>query len=216
MFAADARTDETTDFYADDLFPRLATAHAFLQGYHAANDGTRPCGFSVTNERPAKLVACRGVPIVGATGRSLGALPDIASISVRMAGSGEVDVHSPLYQTRVMQIASSTGLTNFYARCDRAAGGKMPVVFESAVRAFAMPRVRADWTLATVAIVNASIDRQEPVTVRLRGVLAEAKTAVWHQPEAEDVVIALVREGANVRVRLPRIGAWACGYLSFR
>ena len=28
--------------------------------------------------------------------------------------------------------------------------------------------------------------------------------------------IALVREGANVRVRLPRIGAWACGYLSFR
>ena len=181
-----------------------------------ANDGTQPCGFSVTNGRPAKLVACRGVPIVGATGRSLGPLPDIASISVRMAGSGEVDVHSPLYQTRVMQIASSTGLTNFYARCDRAAGGKMPVVFESAVRAFAMPRVRADWTLATVAIVNASIDRQEPVTVRLRGVPAEAKTAVWHQPEAEDVVIALVREGANVRVRLPRIGAWACGYLSFK
>ena len=67
-----------------------------------------------------------------------------------------------------------------------------------------------------MAIVNASIDRQEPVTVRLRGVPADAKTAVWHQPEAEDVVIALVREGANVRVRLPRIGAWACGYLSFR
>ena len=216
MFAADARTDETTEFYADGLFPRLAAAHAFLQGYHAANGGTRPCGFSVPNGRPAKLVACRGVPIVGATGRSLGALPDIASISVRMAGSGEVDVHSPLYQTRVMQIASSTGLTSFYARCDRASGGKLPVVFESAVRAFAMPRVRDDWTLATVAIVNASIDRQDPVTVRLRGVPADAKTAVWHQPETEDVAIAFVRDGADVRVRLPRIGAWACGYLSFR
>ena len=216
MFVADARTDETADFYADGLFPRLSEAHAFLQGYHAANGGTRPCGFSVPNGRPAKLVACRGVPIAGATGRSLGPLPDIASIRVRMAGSGEVDVHSPIYQTRVMQIVSSTGLTNFYARCDRAAGGKMPIVFESAVRAFALPRVRDDWTLATVAIVNASIDRQDPVAVRLRGVPADAKAAVWREPEAGDVEIALVRDGTDVRVRLPRIGAWACGYLSFR
>ena len=92
----------------------------------------------------------------------------------------------------------------------------MPIVFESAVRAFAMPRVRDDWTLATVANVNASIDRQDPVTVRLRGVPADAKAAVWHQPEAGDVEIALVRDGSDVRVRLPRIGAWACGYLSFR
>jgi len=216
MFAADARTDETTDFYADGLFPRLAEAHAFLQGYHAANDRTRPCGFTVPEGCPAKLVACRGVPIVGATGRSLGSLPDVASISVRMAGSGEVDVRSPDYQTRVMQIVSSASLTNFYALCDRAAGGKMPIVFESAVRAFAIPRVRDDWTLATVAIVNASIDRQDPVTVRLRGVPTDAKTAVWREPETEGVAITLVRDGADVRVRLPRIGAWACGYLSFR
>ncbi len=216
MFVADARTDETADFYVDELFPRLAEGHAFLQGYHAANGGTHPCGFSVPNGRPAKLVACRGVPIAGATGRSLGPLPDIASINVRMGGSGEVNVHSPSYQTRVMQIVSSTGLTNFYARCDRAAGGEMPIVFESAVRAFAMPRVHDDWSLATVAIVNASIDRQEPVTVRLRGVPADAKAAVWHQPEADDVEIALVRDGADARVRLPRIGAWECGYLSFK
>ena len=216
MFAADARTDETTDFYADGLFPRLAAAHAFLKGYHSANAGTRPCGFSVPGGRPARLVACRGVPIVGATGRSLGPLPDVASIKVRMSGSGEVDRSSPGYQTRVMQIASSTGLTNFYARCDFASGGRLPVVFGSAVRAFVMPCVRDDWTLATVALVNASIDRQDPVTVRLRGVPADAKAAVWRQPEAEDAEIALVRDGDGVRVRLPRIGAWECGYLSFK
>ncbi len=216
LFAADARTDETTDFYADDLFPRLATAHAFLRGYQAANKGTRPCGLSVPGGRPAKLVACRGVPIVGAIGHSLGALPDLGSVKVRMAGSGEVDTRSPNYQTRVMQIVSSTGLTNFYARCDQASGGRLPVVFESAVRAFVQPRVRADGTLATVALVNASIDRQDPVSVRLRGVPAGAKTAVWHQSEGKDVEIALARDGASVRLRLPRIGAWACGYLSFR
>ena len=215
MFVADARTDETTDFYADRLFPRLAAAHPFLKGYRDANAGTSPCGFSVADGIPAKLVACRGVPIVPAAGRTLGPLPDLASIKVRMSGSGEVDTRAPEYQTRVMQIASSAGLTNFYARCDRASGGRLPVVFEEAVMTFALPRVRNDGTLATLALVNASIDRQDPVVVRLRGVPADVKTAVWHQPEAADVELALERRDGDAWVRLPRIGAWACGYLEF-
>lgn len=216
LFAADARTDETTAFYADRLFPRLASAHGFLAGYQAANAGTQPCGFSVPGDRPPRLVACRGVPIVGATGRSLGPLPDVASIRVRMAGSGEIDTASPGYWTRVMQIVSTTGLTNFYARCDQASGGRLPVVFEEAVGMFALPRVRADGSLATLALVNASIDRQDPVLVRLRGVPSGVRTAVWHQPEAAPVEIPLDRAnaGGEARVRLPRIGAWKCGYLS--
>ena len=216
MFVADARGDESTAFYADRLFPRLAAAHSFLKSYHDANAGTEPCGFSVANGSPAKLVASRGIPIAPATGRTLGPLPDIASIKVRMSGSGEVDVHSPEYQTRVMQITSSTGLTNFYARCDQASGRRLPVIFEQAVMAFVMPRVRADGTLATLAIVNASIDRQDPVVVRLRGVPADVKTAVWHQPEVGPVEIRLERLDEDVKLRLPRIGAWACGYLVFR
>lgn len=215
MFAADARTDETTDFYADSLFPRLAAAHGFLKGYHAANEGSRPCGFTVPDGVPAKLVACRGIPIVGATGRSLGTLPDVASIPVRMAGSGDVDTRSPDYQTRVMQIASSTGLTNYYARCDKASGGRLPVIFERPVMAFAMPRVRDDGTLVTLAIVNASIDRQDPVVVRLRGVPADVTAVRWHQPEAACAELAVARRAGEALVRLPRIGAWECGYLSF-
>ena len=168
MFVADARTDETTAFYSDCLFPRLAAAHPFLKGYHDANAGTRPCGFTVSDGIPARRVACRGVPIVGDGGWSLGALPDIASIAVRMSGSGDVDRQSPEYQTRVMQIVSSTGLSEYYARCDRVSGGRLPVVFERPVMSFVMPRVRNDGTLSTLAILNASIDRQEPVRVRLR------------------------------------------------
>ena len=216
MFVADARTDETTDFYADRLFPRLAAAHPFLKGYRDANAGTRPCGFSVAGGVPAKLVACRGVPIVGADGRSLGPLPDLASIKIRMAGSGEVDTRSREYQTRVMQIASSTGLTNFYARCDRASGGRLPVLFEEPVMVFALPRVRDDGTLVTLALVNCSIDRQDPVSVRLRGVPAAATAATWHQPEAKNVELALERRDGDTLVSLPRIGAWACGYLEFK
>lgn len=216
MFVADACTDETTDFYADGLFPRLAVAHPFLLGYHAANGGTRPCGFSVSTGCPTKRVACRGVPIVCATWRSLGDLPDIAYANTRMPGAGEVDARSPDYQTHAFQTASSTGLLNFYARCDRASSERMPVVFESAVMAFVLPRVHDDWTLATVVVIDASIDRQEPVTVRLRGVPPEAKMAVWHQPEIEDAEIALVRERGSVRAQLLRIGVWSCGYLSFK
>ena len=82
--------------------------------------------------------------------------------------------------------------------------------------AFALPRVRDDGTLVTLALVNCSIDRQNPVSVCLRGVPADVKTAVWHQPEVGPVEIRLERLDEDVKLRLPRIGAWACGYLVFR
>lgn len=211
MFVADARTDETTAFYADVLFPRLAAAGSFLKSYHSANRGTRPCGFTVHGASPQRLVACRGIPIAGATGISLGMLPDLRSIPVRTAGSdgnGE-------YQTRIMQLASTAGLLGFYARCDRACGGKLPAVFEKPVMAFVVPRLREDGTLATLALVNASIDRQEPVAVRLRGVPQGVKKAVWNRPEEPPSACAVERVDGVARVRLPRIGAWECGYLSF-
>ena len=215
LFVADARGDESTSYYADRLFPRLAAAHPFLKNYRDANVGTRPCGFTVAGGKPPKLVASRGVPVVGAGGRSLGLLPDVLAIPARTAGSAwAAKSYDP--QAFVMQVASSVALTNFYAQCDRASGGRLPVLFEEAVMAFAVPRVREDGTLVTLALVNASIDRQDSVVVRLRGVPANAKGAVWHQPEADPVELALERRAGETRVRLPRIGAWECGYLDFK
>ena len=202
-------------FYADRLFPRLAASHSFLKGYHAANAGTWPCGFTVPDGVPAKLVACRGIPIAPAMGRSLGPLPDVKKIPARTAGA-EWMAGDRAKETLVMQVVSSVALTNFYAQCDNAAGNRLPVLFEEAVMAFVMPRVKEDGTLVSVAFVNASIDRQDPVALRLRGVPTNVQVAVWHQPEAEPVEIGLVRCGGDVRVRLPRIGAWECGYLIFK
>ena len=139
----------------------------------------------------------------------------VSSIKIRTAGSDDVDTQSAAYQTRVMQIASSTGLTNYYATCDRASGGRLPVVFEKPVMSFVVPRVRKDGTLATLALVNASIDRQDPVFVRLRGVPSDVQAAIWHQPEAQPVKLAIERTDGVVRVRLPRLGAWACAWFSF-
>jgi len=215
MFAADARGDESTAFYADRLFPRLAAAHPFLKGYRDANAETRPCGLSVPGDGPQKLVACRGVPIVGAGGLSLGALPDVTKIPARTAGADWL-AGGCGKQTLVMQVVSSSALTNFYAQCDAASGGRLPILFDEAVMAFVMPRVRDDGTLATVAVVNASIDRQDPVVVRLRGVPKTVRTAVWHRPEIESAEIDIERVTETVRLRLPRIGAWECGYLDFK
>jgi hypothetical protein len=216
MFVADARTDEKTEFYANHLFPRLKAAHSFLKSYHDANAGTKPCGFSVLGDVPVDLVACRGVPIAPAGGISLGKLPDLASIPIRMSGSGSVDKTSPAYQTRVMQLASSTGLIGYYARCDSASGGRLPVLFQYPVMAFAMPRVRDDGTLATLALVNCSIDRQEPVEVLLRGVREGVEKAVWHEPESAPIELQIRREGKFARLRLPRMAAWSCGYVDLQ
>ena len=215
MFAADGRGDESVSFYADRLFPRLAAAHDFLKGYHDVNVGTAPCGLSVKDDRPSRLVACRGIPVVGACGRSLGTLPPVASIKVRTSGSPGA-TNGPAYETRVMQIASSTGLLDFAVRADAASGGRLPVLFDEATFAFLMPRVKDDLTLVSVALVNCSIDRQDPVGVRLRGVPEMAKVAVWHLPESDPVQLPLAREGSIARVTIPRIGAWECGYLTFR
>ena len=215
MFVADTRGGETTEFYGETLFPRLKTAMPFLRRYRDVNRGTLPCGFTVERNEPAKLVATRGLPIVGTRARSLGPLPDFDTIRVRMGGSGYVDKTSREYQTRVMQIAASTEITNFYARCDRVCGYRLPVVFERAVMCFALPRVRDDGTLVTLALVNMSIDRQESVSVRLRGVPSDRMTAVWRTPESEPLVLPLERRRADVQLNIPRLGAWECGFVEF-
>ena len=115
-----------------------------------------------------------------------------------------------------MQIASTTGLREYYARCDSACGGRMPVLFMYPVMAFAMPRVHEDGSLATLALVNCSIDRQEPVEVVLRGVRKGVSKVVWHEPESAPVEIPVMRDGDSVRLRLPKLMAWSCGYVDAR
>ena len=86
-------------------------------------------------------------------------------------------------------------------------------MFEYPVMAFAMPRVRDDGSLATLAIVNASIDRQEPVRVRLRGVPAGVTSVVWRALNEKPVTLQIERQGTDAVVTLPALAAWNCGWL---
>ena len=161
----------------------------------------------------AANIACRGVPVVSGRCRSLGVLPDLHQLPVK--SPDPTPDTAPGWQTRTMQTATTGALLDYYRLCDKACGGKLPVVFEYPVMAMAVPHVRPDGTLATLAVVNASIDRQEPVAVRLRGVPEGARSAKWHEPEKKPVEIPLTRVGGGVKAVLPRLGAWSGGCLSF-
>ncbi len=190
MFVADARHGESVSFYSDRLFPRIASAHSFLKSFRDDSVGSRPCGFSVSKNCPAKLQACRGVPIAPAGGASLGPLPKHGS----------------------MQTSSGPSLMEWAGRCDKASGGRLPVLFDEPVMLWVMPRVTDDGSLKTLAVVNASIDRIDSVGVRLRGV--KARTVRWHAPGSEPVELPVEHRDGFAHVVLPRIAGWSCGYLS--
>ncbi|MBO7721240.1 MAG: hypothetical protein J6T01_02430 [Kiritimatiellae bacterium] len=211
MFIADTRGGEDVAYYADRLFPRLAEANGFLKAYRDASEGASPCGFTVPGGIPPPLVACRGIPVAAGKCISLGELPDVGSIPVRTAGSGWVKGKG--LHTRIMQIAAGPALISFAEKCDEASGGRTPVMFGGPVMAWVMPRVAPDGALKTVAVVNASIDRQEPVAVKLRG--AGGARIFWRTPEGSRE-LRVAGCASAVEVELPRIGAWQCGFIEVR
>ena len=211
MFLADTRVGEDWNYYRDILFRRLGAAHGFLKGYAEANRGTLPCGFSVKGgEVPKELVACRGVPVVCGRAKSLGELPDVNAIPASLGGSGWQAKGE--HETVVLQAAAGPRLMEFARRADAVSGGKTPILFTRPVMAWTMPRVGEDGELRTVAVINCSIDVQDPVAVRLRGVPADANVA-WVPLHGERAALAVVREGAEAVITLPAVGAWDCGYL---
>ena len=211
MFLADTRVGEDWSYYRDILFRRLGAAHGFLKGYAEANRGTLPCGFSVKGgEVPKELVACRGVPVVCGRAKSLGDLPDVNAIPASLGGSGWQAKGE--HETIVMQAAAGPRLMEFARRADAVSGGKTPILFTRPVMAWVLPRVREDGELRTVALVNCSIDVQDPVAVHLRGVPADAKVT-WVPLHGVRTALEPRREGGDIVVTLPSLGAWDCGYL---
>ena len=109
--------------------------------------------------------------------------------------------------------ASGDRVMQLHRLADWASHGKSPVLLETPTRSFVQPRVRKDGSLASVVFVNTSIGRTPSVRMRLRGVPANATKAVWSMLDAEDVVLDVTREGADVLVTLPPVPAWTGGYL---
>ena len=117
--------------------------------------------------------------------------------------------------TAALERASCDRVLQLHRLCDWASHGRAPVLLETPTRSFVQPRVRKDGTLASVVFVHAGIGSTPPMRMRLRGVPAGAKKAVWSMLDAEDVELEIEREGADAVVTLPPVPAWTGGYVIF-
>jgi len=108
---------------------------------------------------------------------------------------------------------SSNRIRQFHRAADWAAGGKMPVVLEDAAQCVLVPRVTQDGALRSVMALNTTIDRQQPVRLRLRGVDAARTSAEWHALGEKPVSLPVDRHGADAFVRLPVLAPWNAGWL---
>ena len=115
--------------------------------------------------------------------------------------------------TSSMSVASGDRIVQMHRLADWASHGKSPVVADTPSRSFLQPRVRKDGSLASVMFVNTTIGDISPVRLRLRGVAAGVKEAVWAAFDSKDAVIPVVREGGEAVVTIPPVSAWNGGYL---
>ena len=115
--------------------------------------------------------------------------------------------------TSSMSVASGDRIVQMHRLADWASHGKSPVVADTPSRSFLQPRVRKDGSLASVVFVNTTIGDISPVRLRLRGVAAGVKEAVWAAFDSKDAVIPVVREGGEAVVTIPPVSAWNGGYL---
>ena len=96
---------------------------------------------------------------------------------------------------------------------DWVAMGRLPVFVETVSQLVAVPRVALAGDLKSVTLLNAAIDRQPPVTLRLRGCKAGLETVEWLVPKEKPVALAVRWENKDALVVLPEMAPWQIGWL---
>lgn len=198
---------ETDEWYSGNILSPLAAERAFLERYRDANEGTVPAGLGVPSELALDGVyayALAGIPIVPGPGREFGAM---------VPGDAALKITS----------CSSRDILRLRAEADQRAGGRLPVFAETPGVGLVVPRVAPDGALRTVMLLNARIDAQRPIALRLRNlaVSGEAhrnaqtppRTAVWRAIGEPPATLALRRDGTDLVATIPSIGAWSAGWL---
>ena len=191
---------ETDAWYSENLLAPLAAERELLERYRDANLGTVPAGLDAPADLPLDgvyIYALAGVPVVPGTGRTFGVLT---------AADAGLKICS----------CSSRALAQLRAEADARSGGRLPVVVEAPSVGLVVPRVAPDGALRTVLLLNARIEAQKPLPLRLRSlaVSGEAQNqAVWRAFGEKPVLLPLRRDGADALVEIPALGAWSAGWL---
>jgi hypothetical protein len=192
---------ETDEWYGENLLKPLAAERSLLEEYRRDNEGAVPAGFAdATTATPKELYrfALAGVPVVPGPGKSFGEVSDVDLVGFDIG------------------MMSSSALLELRRKMDARSGGKAPVFVETPSVGLVLPRVAADGALRSVVLVNARIDAQKPVRLRLRGVPSGVSTATWRALRGEPVSLPVERLGkAEAAVTIPALSAWNCGWLGF-
>ena len=115
----------------------------------------------------------------------------------------------PGYSTNI----SNVERLNFIAAVDWAAKGTLPVIMESMAQAVTVPRISADGSLRSVAVLNTTISEQPATTLRLRG-CKEGCRLVWHSVGERGKKLRYKRDGDDVVVTIPTQQGWHMGWLA--
>lgn len=228
--------NEPQAWYADTYYRPLAAAMPKLKEFVRLSEGTLPGGLKLPQyEGVGPLIWARGLPVIASPANACGYVLGkgsrlvLASTSALLA-SAAADAQlgrceSPSGRLSILDAGAYNAnwgfpfskLQKLLSEADWVSRGKLPVLLESPVMEILVPRVTADGTLRTLAVVNASIDVAPPAKLRLRGVPAGVKTVRWVPVSGriaqEPCELSLACEGADALVTLPEIDAWAAGYL---
>ena len=188
---------ETDEWYSENLLSPLSAERSFLDAFRRRSAGALPAGLSdATTATPGELYdfALAGVPVLPGPGRSYGEIRD-------------ADLSLPISQM------SSSAILDLRHRMDKRSGGRLPVVVETPSVGLVVPWVMPDGALRGVAFVNARIDVQKPVRVRLRGVPVGAESLAWRALRGNSAVVPVERDGADAMAVIPALAAWSCGWL---
>ena len=191
---------ETDDWYSENILAPLAAERDFLEGYRDAILGTVPAGLDVSPDLPLEGVyayALAGVPVVPGPGRTLGTMT---------AEDAALKICS----------CSSRDLLRLRTEADGRSGGRLPVVVEGSSVGLVVPRVASDGALRTVMLLNARIEAQKPLTLRLKNLAenGEARnTALWHTLGEPSAALPLCSDGADFLVEIPELSPWSAGWL---
>lgn len=193
---------ETDDWYSENILAPLAAGRELLELYREANLGTVPAGLDVPPELPLDGVykyALAGVSVIPGPGRAFGAMAQKdAALNVCTC--------------------SSSDLARIRAEADALSGNRLPVVVEDPSVGLVVPRVAPDGALRTVMLLNARIESQKPVTLRLRSPekrpsAGAATFAVWRAFGEPPATLPLRVDGADALVSIPALAAWNAGWL---
>ena len=188
---------EDDALYSRTILKPLAEAAPVLRAYLDDSRGTVPCGVTLPTSNAGAIYqfARIGIPVFPGWGK--GTKP--------LAGSDVAfsffDKPSAVIQRRRDDI-------------DRKAGG-LPVKAESPFIGLVLPKVTNAGELRTVGVFNVRIDSQGPLTLSLRNLPADVRTAVWRELRRPARTLPINRTTTGASVTIPEISAWNAGYLSF-